>query len=50
MGPISKRKSANGLRLGEDEELTDDEAYLERHDALEKAEIERYNIGLDKRD
>ena len=32
-----------------DEELTDDDIFLKRHDSYEQDEIKRYNIGLDKR-
>ncbi|CDW81806.1 UNKNOWN [Stylonychia lemnae] len=32
-----------------EEELTDDECYLNRHQSNEKEEIQRYNIGLDKK-
>lgn len=32
-----------------DEELTDDDIFLKRHDSYEQDEIKRYNIGLNKR-
>ena len=33
----------------DDEELTDDEAFLERHRLQEQEEVKRYNIGLDNK-
>lgn len=32
-----------------DEELTDDESFLKRHESYEKEEVIRYNIGLEKK-
>jgi len=49
MKPFSKQQPQYDGDMSEDE-LTDDEAYLERHSRFEAEEIKRYNIGLNKKD
>ncbi len=42
-------KNIHSQEAESEEELTDDEVFLQRHSNYEQEEVKRYNIGLDKK-